>query len=85
MDKTRQVKRYTNEALKASFELDRDTYKNIKHMDKVALSNYLLAVYVKGYQAGAKSAPSGNGERSDLSPNGALPADVPDNSDGEIE
>ena len=37
-------------------ELDRETYKRIKHMDKVELSNYLVSVYQKGSEAGINAA-----------------------------
>lgn len=53
------VKRYSKEALNSSLHLDRETYKRIKHMDKVELSNYIEAVYTKafskGYEAGKKA------------------------------
>lgn len=55
MAESRNIKRYTNEAVKASLELDREAYKRIKHMDKVTLSNYLVSVYQRGYAAGVKS------------------------------
>ena len=46
------VQRYTEGALKSSLALDRETYKAIKHMDKVELSNYLESIYRKAYEAG---------------------------------
>lgn len=55
MSNVRNAKKYTKEAMQASFELDREAYKNIKHMDKVTLSNYLVSVYQRGYEAGVKS------------------------------
>lgn len=55
MADVRNVKKYTPEAMQASLELDREAYKNIKHMDKVTLSNYLVSVYQRGYEAGVKS------------------------------
>lgn len=55
MANVRNAKKYTSDAMQASLELDRETYKNIKHMDKVALSNYLVSVYKRGYDAGVKS------------------------------
>lgn len=55
MANVRNAKKYTSDAMHASLELDRETYKNIKHMDKVSLSNYLATIYQRGYQAGVKS------------------------------
>lgn len=55
MAKGRTGRMYTDDALKAAMVLDRETYKKIKHMDKVTLSNYLVSVYKRGYQAGVKS------------------------------
>ena len=55
MANVRNGKKYTKEAMQASFELDREAYKTIKYMDKVSLSNYLANVYQRGYQAGVKS------------------------------
>lgn len=55
MTESRNIKRYTGEAVKASLELDREAYKRIKHMDKVTLSNYLVSVYQRGYAAGVQS------------------------------
>jgi len=55
MANVRNAKKYTSDAMQASLELDRETYKNIKHMDKVTLSNYLVSVYKRGYEAGVKS------------------------------
>lgn len=55
MANVRNAKKYTSDAMQASLELDRETYKNIKHMDKVTLSNYLVSVYQRGYEAGVKS------------------------------
>lgn len=55
MANTRNAKKYTDEAMKASIELGRDVYKSIKHMDKVTLSNYLVSVYQRGFDAGVKS------------------------------
>ena len=56
MPKERAAHKYTNDALKISMSLDRETYKKIKHMDKVELSNYLSAIYLKGREAGMKAA-----------------------------
>lgn len=55
MAKGRTGHMYTDDALKAAMVLDRETYKKIKHMDKVTLRNYLVSVYKRGYQAGVKS------------------------------
>lgn len=55
MAESRNVKKYTDNAVKASVELDREAYKHIKHMDKVTLSNYLVSIYQRGFAAGVKS------------------------------
>ena len=52
MAKDRKVQRYTADAMHSSFMIDRETYKNIKHMDKVQLANYLEAIYKKAYEKG---------------------------------
>lgn len=52
MAKLIETRRYTSEAMKSSFIIDRETYKNIKHMDKVQLSDYLEAVYKRAYEKG---------------------------------
>ena len=36
--------------------MKREDYKNIKHMDKRALTEYLSRVYMRGYEAGLKAA-----------------------------
>lgn len=85
MSDTRNAKTYAKEAMQASLELDRETYKNIKHMDKVTLSNYLVAVYQRGYKAGVKSMNNVISACNVPTSREPLPIDVPDNSDGEIE
>lgn len=36
--------------------LSRVTYKRVKNMDRAELSNYVKHIYLKGYEAGCKSA-----------------------------
>lgn len=55
MAEERPARKYTKEANEFALVLDRETYKNIKHMDKVTLANYLMSVYQKGYLAGVKA------------------------------
>jgi len=52
MAEERPVRKYTGAANEFAMVLDRETYKKIKHMDKVTLANYLVSVYQKGYLAG---------------------------------
>lgn len=52
MAEERTIRKYTKAADEFAKILDREAYKNIKHMDKVTLANYLVSVYQKGYLAG---------------------------------
>lgn len=75
MAKGRTGHMYTDDALKAAMVLDRETYKKIKHMDKVELSNYLSAIYLKGREAGMKAA-SGIAETVKAVTNAAPPSNI---------
>lgn len=56
MSKTRTVRRYTDGSIEKSRTISRDTYKRVKHMDKVEMTAYLEALYAKGYEAGYNAA-----------------------------
>ena len=56
MSKTITVRKPTKEAVERANTLSRETYKTIKHMDKIALAAYLDRVYAKGYSDGFSSA-----------------------------
>ena len=56
MSKTRMARRYTAGAIEKSNTISRDTYKRVKHMDKVEMTAYLESLYTRGYEAGYKAA-----------------------------
>lgn len=52
MSKPKMVKQYTKEALALADAMPKETYKALKHMDKVQLCHYIDTVYKNGYKAG---------------------------------
>lgn len=52
MAKVRTVQKYKASAVAEAMKLSHEDYKNIKHMDKIAMANYLNTVAARAYQAG---------------------------------
>lgn len=52
MAKVATVQKYKASAVAEAMKLSHEDYKNIKHMDKIAMANYLNTVAVRAYQAG---------------------------------
>lgn len=54
--KVRTVQRYRQEAIDAASKVTRQTYKEVKHMDKIQFVQFLQATINRGFQAGYKAA-----------------------------
>ena len=52
MSEVRTVQKFTPEALKASQQMPKETYKQIKHMSKVELTDYFNRCWMDGFKKG---------------------------------
>ena len=56
MSKLRMVQKYRDEAVKAAAKLTHDSYKAIKHMNKIQLVAFMTQVSQNGFKAGYEAA-----------------------------
>lgn len=56
MGNVRMVQRYRDEAVNAAAKLTHDTYKTIKHMNKIQLVAFMSQVSQSGFKAGYEAA-----------------------------
>lgn len=56
MSKMRMVQKYRDEAVKAAAKLTHDSYKAIKHMNKIQLVAFMTQVSQNGFKAGYEAA-----------------------------